>query len=86
MSLGAEVWVNRRRVGAIVVQRKTNLDGAHALDEDTVSEYSVYVRDGDGITNTTVRHRYGDGALALLHRAVGQALEVRAGLQPKLDP
>jgi len=80
MALAAELYVNRRKIGVVVVTRVSNVDSV-VLDDSDISDYSVYVRDREGITNTTVRHRYGDGALHLLHRALGETLEVRSGLR-----
>jgi len=66
VSLWFTVMINRHEVGSLVIRRLTNVDQA-VLPGDAVSTYLVT---RDGRKAGTVEHRYGDGAWALVRKAL----------------
>lgn len=73
MALHGLISVNGQPLGSWKAQRIEPRE----VDEDTVGTYEVEVtmRDGESM-RTTLTHRYGDGAVALLHAMLGEFLEV----------
>jgi hypothetical protein len=69
MALHFAPLINGEPVGLVVIQRLEDRDGR----EPEVYDYRVRV-DGDQRGEATFRHRYGDGALVCIRRAL-QAIE-----------
>lgn len=68
MSLWFDLRANRKRLGQCEIRRLDDIDLTRPLKEikDLVSNYVVLV---DDIEVARVRHRYGDGAWALVQAA-----------------
>jgi hypothetical protein len=71
VSLHFDLMVNRTTIGYMEIQRIDNT-GVTKLPDDVVSTYMVRV---NGAEKGTVRHRYGDGAWALLRTALDELME-----------
>jgi hypothetical protein len=67
-----DLKVNTRRIGRVIVTR-IHPDGG---PPDRVHTYTWrYSRDGQHEAVGTVEHRYGDGAVALAHKVLGELAE-----------
>lgn len=72
MALWCWLNVNDQRIGLLDIQRHESLDLTdREAVADVVSTYTVRI---DGVERATVRHRYGDGAWALLRTALAAAV------------
>lgn len=74
MSLHFDIKVNCQRIGSVEIQRMTNV-GVRPADDD-VSTYRGLIWWGvqSLVSDVSVEHRYGDGALALVHAVIGEHL------------
>lgn len=79
MSLWFDLRENNGVIGQLVVQRIDNTRVV-ILDDDDVSTYAVTL---DGVRAGTVRHRYGDGAWALVRAALEVAADTQNPARPK---
>lgn len=76
MSLWFVLTVNEQPIGSCEIQRREPLDLADPAVVDAVSTYDVRI---DGRPVCQVRHRYGDGAWALLRLALNAGAPDAAG-------
>lgn len=68
MALWSRLMVNNKSIGFIEIQR--NDDEPLRPQRDTICGYTVRVRHDSKVTQAEVKHRYGDGALVLLEKAL----------------
>lgn len=69
MSLEVDLKVNTQRIGRVIVTR-IHPDGG---PPDRIHTYTWrYSHDGQHETVGTVEHRYGDGAVELAHKVLGE--------------
>ena len=68
MALWSRLMVNNKAIGFIEIQRNDN--EPLRPHRDTVCSYTVRVRHNSQTTEVEVKHRYGDGALVLLEKAL----------------
>ena len=71
MSLHFDLKMGLETLGFMEIQRIDNTD-RNTLSDNEVSTYMVRV---NGVEKGTVRHRYGDGAWALLRTALDELME-----------
>lgn len=67
VALWTRLMVNSHPIGTIEIQR---LAGGPKPDEDSVFSYRVRIRHDGHLTQHEIEHRYGDGALVLLRKAL----------------
>jgi len=81
MALWFPLYVNNTEIGCLTVTRQVYLNTHAAGAADAVSPYSVEL---DGKNLGTVTHRYGDGAWALVRKAIELVPGARTGLPSSL--
>lgn len=67
MSLWYSLRIGSQQIGWMEIQRREHLDLSDTASAEAVCTYDVRIDDKHV---ATVRHRYGDGAWALLRKAV----------------
>lgn len=78
MSLYFPLKVGRETVGAFEAQRMVTIPelGKPITDPDAVHTYSITIWDEDDCREMfTVEHRYGDGAWALVQKALAKSVK-----------
>lgn len=76
MSLDTEIRINGEMIAAVHIVR---VEGSTDTDPDSVNEYhwsySPDAAEGNWTIPTVIRHRYGDGAIALVHTVLAEVLQ-----------
>lgn len=76
MSLDTEIRINGQMIAAVHIVRA---EGSTTTDPDSVNDYqwsySPDAQEGNWTIPTAIQHRYGDGAIALVHKVIGEVLQ-----------
>ncbi|AQT81983.1 hypothetical protein B1R94_26070 [Mycolicibacterium litorale] len=75
MSLDTEIRINGEMIAAVHIVR---VEGSTNTDPDSVNDYqwsySPDAQEGNWTISAVIQHRYGDGAIALVHKVIGEVL------------